>query len=87
MQTLPAAGTFSDIAATLKVNTAMSVVGTTLTIQAQLFKYRDGSVAPIPGASCLFAPLTGVVAAGTPFSCTTTDLNIPYAAGMWCSWL
>ncbi|WGX94229.1 hypothetical protein [Nocardioides sp. L-11A] len=61
-------------------NVAMSLVGTTLTAELQLWTSStpNNVFTPVPGASCTLAPsFTGILAIGEVANCTTTGLSIP----------
>jgi hypothetical protein len=83
MQTMPTAVTFTNMTATMSNDVALSLIGTTVTIQVQLYKFPSGGGAssPVPGAICTFAPaLTGVIATGTQATCSST-ISASYAPG------
>jgi len=83
MQPFPIAATFAQMYARLSTNTSQSLVGSTITITAQLYKYSEGGViSAIPGAACIFAPAwTGVLATGTVSSCSLSGMAASYAPG------
>jgi BclB C-terminal domain-containing protein len=59
---------------------ALSLIGTTVTLQAQLWKSTtaDNTLTPVAGATVTLAPaLTGIVALGAISSGTTAGLSIP----------
>jgi hypothetical protein len=67
----------------MTTDSALSLVGTTITIQVQLFKFPSGGTvsSAVGGASCTFAPaLTGVLASGAIATCSST-FSASYAAG------
>jgi BclB C-terminal domain-containing protein len=77
---LPRAGTITAISAFLSTTSALSLVGTTVTLTAQLYESAtpDNVFTPVPGAIVTLAPaLTGVAAIGTISSGLTTGLTIP----------
>ncbi|GAB3717714.1 hypothetical protein GCM10027592_60010 [Spirosoma flavus] len=81
---VPRDGTITALAGYFSTTNALSLVGTTLTIQAQLYQ----SSAPnnvftlVPGAAItLSPPLTGIAALGTVLSGNITGLSIPVTAG------
>jgi BclB C-terminal domain-containing protein len=80
---VPRDGTITSIAAYFSTTVALALVGTTVTLTAQLYSSTtpDNTFAPIPGAIVTLAPpLTGVVAIGTISSGLTTGLAIPVTA-------
>lgn len=80
----PRAGTITSIAAHYSTTLALSLLGTSLTINAQLYSAPSGSnlFAPVPGASVQLSPsLTGLVTLGTVCTGVTSGLSIPTVAG------
>ncbi|MCG7384517.1 exosporium glycoprotein BclB-related protein [Paenibacillus sp. ACRRY] len=78
------AGTITSLAAYFSTTAGLSLVGSTVTITAQLFRSTtpNNSFTAVPGALVtLTPPLTGVLALGTISSGLTTGLSIPVAAG------
>ncbi len=81
VQTLPADVIFTKMNGTLASETALALVGTTVTITAQLYKFAGGGITPVPGAVCTFAPpFTGIIGVGTLGTCAGTFFA-PYSAG------
>jgi BclB C-terminal domain-containing protein len=81
---MPRDGTITAIAAYFSVGAAVSLVGSTVTITAQLYSSPtpDDSFAPVAGALATLAPpLTGLVAIGTTSDGLTTGLSIPVTSG------
>ncbi|MBE6833265.1 MAG: hypothetical protein E7512_06735 [[Clostridium] sporosphaeroides] len=81
---VPRDGTVTAIAADFNLTAAAALVGTTVTITAQLFSAAATSnvFTPVAGALVTLAPpLTGVVAVGTFSSGLTTGIAIPVTAG------
>lgn len=79
---VPRAGTITSIAAFFSTTVALALVGTTITVTAQLYVSGapDNIFAPIPGASVTLSPsLTGIVAVGTVLTGFTDGLAIPIA--------
>ncbi|HDW3056528.1 TPA: hypothetical protein RMI67_004227, partial [Bacillus cereus] len=77
---MPRSGTITSLAAYFSVTVALSLVGTTVTLNAQLYQSTtpDNTFSPIPGAIVTLAPsLTGALALGTISSGIITGLNIP----------
>ncbi|MEK5057014.1 spore surface glycoprotein BclB [Paenibacillus sp. FSL H7-0326] len=77
------AGTINSLAAYFSTTAGLSLVGSTVTITAQLFRSTtpDNTFTAVPGALVTLAPpLTGVLALGTISSGLTTGLSIPVAA-------
>jgi BclB C-terminal domain-containing protein len=81
---VPRDGTITSISASFSTTSALSLVGTTVTVTAQLYEAASqGSTEfiPVPGALVnLMYPLTGIVAQGTTSSWTNPVLNIPVSA-------
>ena len=80
----PRAGTITSLAAYFSTTAGLSLVGSTVTITAQLFRSTtpNNTFAAVPGAVVTLAPpLTGVLALGTISSGLTTGLSIPVTAG------
>ena len=81
---VPRDGTITSIAGFFSNTVALALVGTTVTVQAQLYSAPAGSnnFAPVPGATVTLAPsLTGIVSIGSTSSGQTTGLSIPVTAG------
>ncbi len=80
---VPRDGTLTSIAAYFSLTSAESLVGTTVTVTAQLYSSStpDNFFLPVPGAAVTLTPaLTGVVATGTTSNGITTGLSIPVTA-------
>ncbi|WP_339297590.1 exosporium glycoprotein BclB-related protein [Paenibacillus sp. FSL R5-0623] len=78
------AGTITSLAAYFSTTAGLSLVGSTVTITAQLFRSTtpNNSFTAVPGALVTLAPpLTGVLALGTISSGVTIGLSIPVSAG------
>jgi BclB C-terminal domain-containing protein len=83
-QSFPADVTITGLSGQVQNTAALSLVGTTITIQVQLYTAPQGidTFTAVPGAICTMSPsLTGVIAIGTSMSCTTTGLSIPVPIG------
>lgn len=81
---VPRDGTITSMAAYFSTTQSLTLVGTTITVTAQLYQSTtpDNTFVPIPGAVVTLAPaLTGVLAIGTVESGLTTGLSIPVTAG------
>ncbi|MGG4130144.1 exosporium glycoprotein BclB-related protein [Paenibacillus illinoisensis] len=77
-------GTITSLAAYFSTTAGLSLVGSTITITAQLFRSTtpNNSFTAVPGAVVTLTPsLTGVLALGTISSGLTTGLSIPVTAG------
>lgn len=77
---MPRSGTITSISAYFSVTTALSIVGSTLTITAQLYSSPtpNNIFAPITGASVTLTPtLGGTINVGDLATGITSDLNIP----------
>ncbi|MDF2718343.1 MAG: BclB C-terminal protein [Paenibacillus sp.] len=80
---MPRDGTVTALSAYFSTTVALALVGSTVTITAQLFSSTtpDNTFTAIPGAVVTLAPpLTGAVGLGTISSGITTDLSIPVTA-------
>ncbi|WP_042267362.1 exosporium glycoprotein BclB-related protein [Paenibacillus graminis] len=80
----PRTGTITSLAAYFSTTAALSLIGSTVTITAQLFHSTtpNNTFTAVPGASVTLAPaLTGVLALGSISSGLISGLNIPIAAG------
>ncbi len=80
----PRNGTITSISVFFSNTVALSLIGTTISVTAQLYSAPAGSntFSPVPGAAVTLSPaLTGLVAIGFTMSGSTTGLNIPVTAG------
>jgi len=82
---VPRAGTITSISAFFSTTLALDLLGSTITITAQLFRSPAPATnifTPIPGASVTLSPgLTGVVGVGTISQGNTSGLAIPVFPG------
>ena len=81
---MPRDGVITDIAAYFSVTAAVALVGSTVTITAQMYSSTtpDNTFTAIPGALVTLAPpLTGLVAIGAITNGLITGLAIPVTAG------
>lgn len=81
---VPRDGTITSMAGYFSTTAALSLVGTTVTLTAQLYisSTPDNVFTPVPGAIVTLAPaLTGVASIGTVSSGLTTGLSIPVTSG------
>lgn len=79
-QSMPRDGTMTSMSFYADLRVAMALVGTTVTVQAQLYSSPtpNGAFTAVPGALVTAAPpLTGVLGPGTTMSGITTGLSIP----------
>jgi BclB C-terminal domain-containing protein len=79
----PRDGVITSIAAYFSTTAALSLVGSTVTITAQLFSSPtpDNAFTAVPGAVVTLAPpLTGIIALGSISNGITTGLAIPVTA-------
>ncbi|MBO1910188.1 hypothetical protein J4G37_36070, partial [Microvirga sp. 3-52] len=79
---VPRAGTITSIAAYFSTTLALSLIGSSVTINAQLYRSStpNNIFSPIPGATVTLAPsLTGLVSVGSISNGLTTGLSIPVA--------
>ena len=80
---IPRDGTITSISAYFSNTTALSLIGSTLILQGQLYQSTtpDNTFTPIPGASVMLAPvLTGIVPIGASSNGIITGLSIPVSA-------
>jgi BclB C-terminal domain-containing protein len=83
-QTFPIDETIQSMTVFSSTTTALNLVGTTVTVSAQLYTSStpDNTFVAVPGAYVTAAPpLTGVDAIGTVSSGIITGLSIPVTAG------
>ncbi|OBR62533.1 hypothetical protein A7K91_02055 [Paenibacillus oryzae] len=81
---VPRDGTITSIAGFFSTTLALTLVGSTVSITAQLFSSTtpNNIFTAVPGASVTLAPpLTGIVAIGATSSGITSGLSIPVTAG------
>jgi BclB C-terminal domain-containing protein len=79
----PRSGTITSIAAYFSSTVALTLVGTTVTITAQLYRSStpDNTFTPVAGTDVTLAPvLTGVLGTGTIANGIITGLSIPVVA-------
>lgn len=77
---MPRDGTITSMAAYYSVGAALTLVGSTVTVTAQLYSSPtpNDTFAPVPGATVTLAPaLTGIVAVGATSNGEVTGLSIP----------
>ncbi|MGG1672127.1 exosporium glycoprotein BclB-related protein, partial [Paenibacillus sp. NRS-1783] len=80
---VPRDGVITSIAGYFSTTAALTLVGSTATITAQLFSSTtpDNTFTAVPGATVTLAPpLTGIIALGTISNGITTGLAIPVTA-------
>jgi len=80
---MPRSGTIKSMSAYFSTTAALSLIGTTVTITAQLYSSTtpDNSFTAVPGASVTLAPsLSGIISIGGVSNGITTGLNIPVTA-------
>jgi BclB C-terminal domain-containing protein len=82
--TVPRDGTLKSISAFFSAAAAVSLIGTTVNVKAQLYKSTtigSNDFAPVPGAEVSLSPgLTGSVTLGTTCSGINNTLSIPVTA-------
>lgn len=81
---MPRDGTITSLAAYLSISAGLSLIGSTVTVTAQLYQSAtpDDTFVPVSGAIVTLAPpLTGLITVGDISSGITTGLNIPVTAG------
>lgn len=79
----PRSGSITSLSAYFSTTAALTLVGTTVNITAQLYKSStpNNLFTAVPGATVTLAPsLTGVIALGSVLNGITTGLNIPVNA-------
>ncbi|WP_391204321.1 exosporium glycoprotein BclB-related protein [Psychrobacillus sp. L4] len=79
---VPRAGTITSISAYFSTTLALNLIGSTVTITAQLYRSTtpNNTFSPIPGALVTLAPsLTGLISIGQISNGLTTGLSIPVA--------
>jgi hypothetical protein len=84
MQILPVDVTLGSLSVNFVTSQAMTLVGTTLTMSAQLYKVPSGTTtaSPVLGFNCTLAPaFTGILSTGTFTSCLATGLTGVFTAG------
>ena len=80
---VPRAGIITSFSAFFSTTAALSLIGSTVTVNAQIYQSAtpDNIFSPIAGTLISLAPsLTGVIAIGTLLNGVLTGLNIPVAA-------
>jgi BclB C-terminal domain-containing protein len=81
---MPRDGIITSLAGYLSISAALSLIGSTVTVTAQLFQSTtpNNTFVAVPGAVVTLSPsLTGVISSGSISSGITTGLNIPVTAG------
>lgn len=80
---VPRSGTIKSMSAFFSNTAALSLIGTTVTITAQLYSSTtpNNTFTAVPGASVTLGPsLTGIISLGSVSNGITTGLNIPVTA-------
>lgn len=80
---MPRSGTIKSMSAYFSTTAALSLIGSTVTITAQLYSSTtpNNSFTAVPGASVTLAPsLSGIISIGAVSNGITTGLNIPVTA-------
>lgn len=80
---MPRSGTIKSMTAYFSTTAALSLIGSTVTITAQLYSSTspDNSFTAVPGATVTLAPsLSGIISIGSISNGITTGLNIPVTA-------
>ncbi|WMC93546.1 exosporium glycoprotein BclB-related protein [Kineothrix sp. MB12-C1] len=81
---VPRDGIITSLAAYLSISAGLSLIGSTVTVSAQLFQSTapNDTFVAVPGAVVNLAPpLTGLISIGDISSGVTSGLNIPVTAG------
>jgi len=84
---MPRDGVITSVSAYFSTTVALSLVGTTVTVSAQIYcsPTPDNIFTPVPGAIVTLAPaLTGVIANGAVSNGITTGLSIPVSSQTRC---
>jgi BclB C-terminal domain-containing protein len=82
-QSFPRDGTITSLSAYFSTTQALDLIGTTVTVTAQLYTSTtpDNVFRPVPGAEVTLSPeLVGVISIGTISNGITTGLSIPVTA-------
>jgi hypothetical protein len=86
IQWLPAAVTFTKVNAIVSAQGSLPLIGTSLSVRADLYKYTTGGGATaVPGASCTAGPFSGIIATGDTAQCSAT-INASFNAGEGAYW-
>jgi len=81
-QSFPVDGVINGLSAQIQSTSALSLIGTSISVQAQLYTSVNNVFAPVPGAVCTMAPsYAGILTIGTISSCIVAGLSIPVTAG------
>lgn len=80
---VPRNGAINSLHATFTTTAALSLVGSTITVKADLYRATSGnSFVAVPGATVTLNPgLTGLISIGTFLSASVEGLGIPVTAG------
>jgi len=80
---MPRDGTITSIAAYMSVAAALSLVGSTVQVTAQMYQSTGPSdlFTPIAGAVVNIGSLTGAISIGTTMSAAVSGLTIPVTIG------
>ena len=81
---MPRNGTITSIAAYLSTVVSLSLLASTATVYAQLYRSTtpDETFTPIPGTQVVMSPtLNGVIAVGTRLTGLLTGVSVPVTAG------
>jgi BclB C-terminal domain-containing protein len=81
---VPRTGTITSIAAYFSTTASLTLLGSTVSITAQLYRSTtpDNIFTPIPGASVTLSPaLTDIVSIGSVSSASISGLSIPVTTG------
>jgi BclB C-terminal domain-containing protein len=79
---VPRNGVITSISAFFSTTVALSLIGSTVTITAQLYSSPtpNNIFSPIPGALVTLPPITGIINIGDTLNDITTGLAIPVTA-------
>ncbi|MNO66584.1 hypothetical protein D3C76_573780 [compost metagenome] len=79
---VPRSGVITSVSAYFSNTIALSLLGTTINVTAQLFQSSipDNTFTPIPGAFVPLPPMTGNIILGTHVSGATFGINFPVTA-------
>ena len=73
----------TSVVGQITTNSSMSLIGTTITVTAQVYSAPPGlTPQPVPGSQCTAVPsFTGIIAIGTTATFNCSGLSIPILAG------
>jgi BclB C-terminal domain-containing protein len=78
---VPRSGVITSISGFFSTTVAASLIGTAITIKAQIYRSNGNLFTPVPGATVNLNPLTGFITIGSTVQGITSGLNVPVTAG------